>query len=216
MCYTITELYSDCRCLYYKHDIDKCASSGRPGHAVQKRTILVGYACSAHSPDLLSASTSEKVAADGTARRKLQLKPRPAVSRLNVAPCHATISKDFTAGEGARRAELFAFFGQRLRGSRWTGAGLGRSGDTRAPCVGVPPQRVNYIPRNTVPTEQVEFGSDLGLELPITTKLFLGSPLLERDWRQIRHGFTFDDDTKLSVNYAGRSTCQGNQLTRSF
>ncbi|GKT60679.1 hypothetical protein ColTof4_00804 [Colletotrichum tofieldiae] len=49
MCYQIVELYSACRCLYYQHAIDRCAGYGRPGHSIQKRTILVGYACHAHS-----------------------------------------------------------------------------------------------------------------------------------------------------------------------
>ncbi|KAK2022197.1 hypothetical protein LX32DRAFT_519015, partial [Colletotrichum zoysiae] len=49
MCYQIVELYSACRCLYYQHPIDKCRAYGRPGHSIQKRTILVGYACHAHS-----------------------------------------------------------------------------------------------------------------------------------------------------------------------
>ncbi|KAM5352511.1 hypothetical protein ACJ41O_005233 [Fusarium nematophilum] len=49
MCYQLVELYSACRCLYYQHAIDRCASYGRPGHYIEQRTILVGYACSAHS-----------------------------------------------------------------------------------------------------------------------------------------------------------------------
>lgn len=49
MCYQITELYSGCRCLSYQHALDRCASYGRPGHSIQKRTVLVGYACKAHS-----------------------------------------------------------------------------------------------------------------------------------------------------------------------
>ncbi|KAF4785225.1 hypothetical protein HER10_EVM0003955 [Colletotrichum scovillei] len=49
MCYQLVELYSACRCLYYQHAIDRCAAYGRPGHSIQNRTILVGYACHAHS-----------------------------------------------------------------------------------------------------------------------------------------------------------------------
>ncbi|KAK2016753.1 hypothetical protein LZ32DRAFT_517296, partial [Colletotrichum eremochloae] len=48
MCYQIVELYSDCRCLYYQHAIDRCHDYGRLGHRIEKRTILVGYACHAH------------------------------------------------------------------------------------------------------------------------------------------------------------------------
>ncbi|KAH7240532.1 hypothetical protein MRS44_012931 [Fusarium solani] len=49
MCWQLLELYSACRCLYYQHTIDRCASYGRPGHSIEHRTIFVGYACSAHS-----------------------------------------------------------------------------------------------------------------------------------------------------------------------
>ncbi|QUC23253.1 uncharacterized protein UV8b_07494 [Ustilaginoidea virens] len=45
----LVELYSACRCLYYQHAIDRCASYGRRGHCIQQRTIYVGYACSAHT-----------------------------------------------------------------------------------------------------------------------------------------------------------------------
>ncbi|KAI1809669.1 hypothetical protein GGS20DRAFT_580512 [Poronia punctata] len=49
MCYQLVEVYSACHCLYYKHAIDRCASYGRPGHEISKRTIPVGYACTVHS-----------------------------------------------------------------------------------------------------------------------------------------------------------------------
>ncbi|KAK0635316.1 hypothetical protein B0T17DRAFT_586874 [Bombardia bombarda] len=49
MCMQLVELYSACRCLYYQHAVDRCAAYGRPGHGVQRRTILVGYACGEHS-----------------------------------------------------------------------------------------------------------------------------------------------------------------------
>lgn len=49
MCYLVVERYSTCRCLYYKHSVDKCAAYGRQGHPVQERSVLVGYACERHS-----------------------------------------------------------------------------------------------------------------------------------------------------------------------
>jgi len=49
MCYQVVELYSACRCLYFQHAVDRCAAYGRPGHGIQRKTILVGYACSEHS-----------------------------------------------------------------------------------------------------------------------------------------------------------------------
>ncbi|KAK1970921.1 hypothetical protein LY78DRAFT_561676, partial [Colletotrichum sublineola] len=49
MCHQIVELYSACRCLYYRHAVDSCSGYGRPGHSVKERTILVGYTCPDHS-----------------------------------------------------------------------------------------------------------------------------------------------------------------------
>ncbi|KAF2453439.1 hypothetical protein BDY21DRAFT_293030 [Lineolata rhizophorae] len=49
MCYQVVERYAACRCLYYKHGIDRCAGYGQAGHVVQEKTVLVGYACSMHS-----------------------------------------------------------------------------------------------------------------------------------------------------------------------
>ncbi|KAI1111745.1 hypothetical protein F5Y14DRAFT_302516 [Nemania sp. NC0429] len=50
MCYQVVELYAACRCIYYQHAVDKCGAYGRPGHAISKRTIPVGYTCSLHAP----------------------------------------------------------------------------------------------------------------------------------------------------------------------
>ncbi|KAF2184714.1 hypothetical protein K469DRAFT_178678 [Zopfia rhizophila CBS 207.26] len=49
MCIQIIEIYSVCRCLYYKHSIDPCPYRRVRGHAVQGKTVLVGYACAAHT-----------------------------------------------------------------------------------------------------------------------------------------------------------------------
>ncbi|KAH6412819.1 hypothetical protein HBI14_137000 [Parastagonospora nodorum] len=49
MCYQVVERYSVCRCLYHQHSIDPCSVYGQRGHAVQEKTVLVGYACSMHS-----------------------------------------------------------------------------------------------------------------------------------------------------------------------
>lgn len=49
MCYQLIELYAACRCLYYQHAVDRCPAYNQPGHSIQRRTILVGYACSDHS-----------------------------------------------------------------------------------------------------------------------------------------------------------------------
>ena len=49
MCYLVVERYSICRCLYYKHNADRCREYGVKGHPIQERTVLVGYACERHS-----------------------------------------------------------------------------------------------------------------------------------------------------------------------
>ncbi|KAF6813232.1 hypothetical protein CSOJ01_04743 [Colletotrichum sojae] len=42
MCTQLVELYSHSRELYYQHSVDRCEKYGRPGHAVEKKSILVG------------------------------------------------------------------------------------------------------------------------------------------------------------------------------
>lgn len=49
MCYRLVERFSVCRCVYYKHNIDMCAAANQQGHAIQEKTILVGYLCGVHS-----------------------------------------------------------------------------------------------------------------------------------------------------------------------
>ena len=49
MCIQLLELYSVCRCLYYKHTVDKCPRYGKRGHDIRKKDILVGYTCPEHS-----------------------------------------------------------------------------------------------------------------------------------------------------------------------
>ncbi|KAI1751327.1 hypothetical protein F4782DRAFT_531602 [Xylaria castorea] len=68
MCYQVVEVYAACRCLYYQHAVDRCASYGRPGHEISKRTIPVGYACSVHTQSssygAINWTESEEVARD--------------------------------------------------------------------------------------------------------------------------------------------------------
>jgi len=47
MCYQVRELYSACKCLYYEHAVDRCASYGR--HGIERKIVYVGYACSIHT-----------------------------------------------------------------------------------------------------------------------------------------------------------------------
>jgi hypothetical protein len=49
MCIQVVERYSVCRCLYYRHAVDPCSARAQRGHAVQEKTVLVGYACESHS-----------------------------------------------------------------------------------------------------------------------------------------------------------------------
>lgn len=51
MCIRITERYAVCKCTYFTHGVDQCQSVGRQGHAIQEKTVLVGYACQHHSPN---------------------------------------------------------------------------------------------------------------------------------------------------------------------
>ena len=50
MCYQLVELYSQCRCLYYLHPVDRCTLYGSQGHRFDRRTILVGFTCDEHNP----------------------------------------------------------------------------------------------------------------------------------------------------------------------
>lgn len=49
MCIQVVELYSVCRCLYYRHAVDPCSARGQRGHTITEKTVLVGYACEQHS-----------------------------------------------------------------------------------------------------------------------------------------------------------------------
>ncbi|KAK0509786.1 hypothetical protein JMJ35_008180 [Cladonia borealis] len=53
MCIQIIERYTVCRCLYYRHQVDACSSSGTQGHEINAREVLVGYECSRHSSSTL-------------------------------------------------------------------------------------------------------------------------------------------------------------------
>ena len=47
MCYQVRELYSHCKCIYYDHAVDKCASYGR--HGIERKVVYVGYTCTIHT-----------------------------------------------------------------------------------------------------------------------------------------------------------------------
>ncbi|KAI5811165.1 hypothetical protein DFH27DRAFT_12830 [Peziza echinospora] len=56
MCIRITERYAVCHCVYYVHGIDQCGAIGVAGHLIQERTVLVGYACQAHTNMAMATS----------------------------------------------------------------------------------------------------------------------------------------------------------------
>jgi hypothetical protein len=49
MCIQVVECYAVCRCVYYIHEVDRCALYGQRGHEVSERVVDVGYACPDHS-----------------------------------------------------------------------------------------------------------------------------------------------------------------------
>ncbi|KAF1347724.1 hypothetical protein BDV97DRAFT_299370 [Delphinella strobiligena] len=49
MCIRIVERYAACRCEYYIHNVQPCASHGVSGHVVQERTVYVGQNCPKHT-----------------------------------------------------------------------------------------------------------------------------------------------------------------------
>ena len=53
MCIQVAERYANCRCLYYKHQVDACSHYRRRGHEVRTREVLVGYACAQHASSAL-------------------------------------------------------------------------------------------------------------------------------------------------------------------
>ncbi|EGX52025.1 hypothetical protein TWF569_009569 [Orbilia oligospora] len=50
MCKRVTEKYSVCKCVYYQHGVDACASKHMGGHVIEEKVVLVGYACPSHMP----------------------------------------------------------------------------------------------------------------------------------------------------------------------
>ncbi|KAI3318876.1 hypothetical protein HD806DRAFT_526054 [Xylariaceae sp. AK1471] len=79
MCYQVVEIYTACRCMYYQHAVDRCATYGRPGHEVQKRTIPVGYTCSLHT----RGYNSDSAGIQPESKRESNEKPRGQKIRPN-------------------------------------------------------------------------------------------------------------------------------------
>ncbi|KAF8419531.1 hypothetical protein EV426DRAFT_567391 [Tirmania nivea] len=59
MCIRITERYAVCQCVYYVHGVDQCGAAGRAGHSIQERTVLVGYACAAHTGRAMASNAPQ-------------------------------------------------------------------------------------------------------------------------------------------------------------
>lgn len=55
MCYQVVEVFTVCRCPYYRHAVDPCVCIGTKDHGVQEKVVLVGYICEAHKMDMIAA-----------------------------------------------------------------------------------------------------------------------------------------------------------------
>ncbi|KAI0198271.1 hypothetical protein F4808DRAFT_263070 [Astrocystis sublimbata] len=98
MCYQIIEIYSACRCIYYEHAVDKCASFSRPNHEVAKRTILVGYACANHARASLGSTSAPSPIGDGQKSTGKTVEKNNRTSHKKIK----TNRKRETIGEGSR------------------------------------------------------------------------------------------------------------------
>ena len=58
MCIQVTELYSICRCLYYKHAVDPCSAKNQRGHNVVQKTAFVATTCDQHSDSSFNGRTN--------------------------------------------------------------------------------------------------------------------------------------------------------------
>ncbi|KAI1645082.1 uncharacterized protein F4817DRAFT_193671 [Daldinia loculata] len=92
MCYQLVELYTACRCLYYRHAVDRCSAYGQSEHHITTRSILVGYACQTHtispgSPkansDFLTKETSSPAYTQNASRARSRHNRVPRSSRVN-------------------------------------------------------------------------------------------------------------------------------------
>jgi hypothetical protein len=62
MCIQIVELYAVCKCIYYRHGIDRCAAYGHAGHQIVEKVIYVGYTCGTHSQQRQGSSSAVRYA----------------------------------------------------------------------------------------------------------------------------------------------------------
>jgi len=58
MCIQVIERYAVCRCIYYIHEVDRCALYGQRGHEVSERVVDVGYTCPDHSAGEAAAAAA--------------------------------------------------------------------------------------------------------------------------------------------------------------
>jgi len=70
MCIQVVEVYAVCRCIYYIHEVDRCALYGQRSHEVSERVVDVGYACPDHSAGAAYAATTtdDRIGMTGHAR----------------------------------------------------------------------------------------------------------------------------------------------------
>jgi hypothetical protein len=63
MCIQVVEVFAVCRCVYYIHEVDRCALYGQRGHEVSERVVDVGYACPDHSAGAAASAAAAAAAA---------------------------------------------------------------------------------------------------------------------------------------------------------
>lgn len=66
MCQQLVEVYSNCRCLYYQHAVQRCPIYRH--HRPTQSVMLVGFACAVHSGSSSVPARAARDVADGEAR----------------------------------------------------------------------------------------------------------------------------------------------------
>ena len=86
--------------MYYQHAVDRCAAYGRPGHGIQRRSILVGKTCSEHARSSQGPGASQGHGYSMTRDEPKRLDGH----RLSTVRDSVLRSKDNTASNSRRAA----------------------------------------------------------------------------------------------------------------
>lgn len=151
MCYQLVEIFSACKCLYYQHAVDYCASYGRRGHVITERTILVGYACQMHSMTDVHAEepslSSESLLPARKGKRKTL---KEAIGKIRQAE-HKITKAERNAVVQDRNAITIATLGP------------ARAASTEEPAQELVFRRLNLCQPSTTPSNEVVLGDKHGL-----------------------------------------------------